>query len=81
MQAGYFLWHIPAEGQFSQPQPHECLPFFLSLTIFTIIKATTPAKTIPIRIVDQYCFKNSSMPLKPPFYLIFTLVLRVVLSL
>lgn len=49
----YFVWHIPALGQFTQPQPQELLLFFLSRTIFMVTAASTSKTTAPTRMVGR----------------------------
>jgi len=49
----YFLWHMPLEGQFSQPHPQEDFPFFLSCRSFITINVTKTAKMRMTRMLPQ----------------------------
>lgn len=60
------LWHMPAEGQFAHPQPHEVLPFRLSLSIFTTITAMIATTTAATNIVPQFSAKKLAIK-RPPY--------------
>lgn len=64
-------------AQPEQPQPQEDLPFFLSLTIFIIIKAIITAKTKAIIIVPKLAINQVSIFIPPRIYKYYTLTFLV----
>lgn len=71
----YFVWHIPALGQFAQLQPQELFPFFLSLTILYITRPITAATTAATTIVEILLIIKLSMYSNPLlFYMRFLFV-------
>lgn len=57
----FYLWHFPCIAQFSQPQPHEDLPCFLSFIILTTISETTAISIRDTTIVPIFSVNHASI--------------------
>lgn len=60
------MWHDPLIGQLEQPREQEDFPFFLFLTILTIIAVTTAISKAQIITVAKFSESHASI-LFPPF--------------